>query len=518
MKGAIPKVQTWMQAPYRELITQDLSLPTPPAVAARILQAIREEGVSGKELGEIVSTDPALTVKILKLVNSPFYGFLSRVNSIERAVGILGINAVKNIALSFVVMKSINRLSTSDDGFNMQYFWKRAITSAVSAELLSQNIGVNKENTFVAGLLMDIGVPVMYSLNPFKYKRVMTEKRTGNINTTEAERRVFGFDHQLVGKELLKNWYIPEVIYRPIGTHHEPESDSNEMVKILYISDIISSIYHGTKNTEKLYSLRRLLEKWFGVSDDVMEKLLDEVGERTVEILDAFEIPAGNMKPYSLLLQEANEELQKLNLSYENLIIELKRAKQNAEELARQLMEANRKLQELAFRDGLTGLYNHRFFQETLDKELKRVERYRHPLAVLMIDIDHFKRINDTYGHPKGDVVLKEIGRLIMDNVRSTDIPARYGGEEFSIILPETTYSGAFKLAERLRKRVEELSFNFRSEAVNVTVSIGGASLSGRCMIKKNILLETADRALYESKSKGRNRTTLYRFHDTAIF
>ncbi len=171
---------------------------------------------------------------------------------------------------------------------------------------------------------------------------------------------------------------------------------------------------------------------------------------------------------------------------------------------------ANAKLYEeierLAVTDGLTGLFNHRHFQETLAQEFNRLERFSEPISMLIIDIDHFKKINDTYGHPVGDAVLKKVSGIIRKTIRNIDIPARYGGEEFAVILLGTDTNGALKMAERLRKSIADARFSTEQNAFNVTVSIG-MSTHGKEMRKKEDLVEQADKALYHAKRTGRNRS-----------
>ncbi len=168
------------------------------------------------------------------------------------------------------------------------------------------------------------------------------------------------------------------------------------------------------------------------------------------------------------------------------------------------------KLGKLAITDGLTNLHNHRHFQEYIEAEIKEVNRYSKPLTLLMIDIDHFKLLNDTYGHPQGDRVLKKLSDSIMQTIRDVDYAARYGGEEFCIVLPNTDASGAYKIAERLRKRIEALSIRSdKGDAIRFTVSIGLSSVPGDARNKDDVI-QHADHALYVSKEKGRNRTTMY--------
>ena len=171
---------------------------------------------------------------------------------------------------------------------------------------------------------------------------------------------------------------------------------------------------------------------------------------------------------------------------------------------------ANAKLYEeierLAVTDGLTGLFNHRHFQETLAQEFNRIERFSEPISLLIIDIDHFKKINDTYGHPVGDAVLKKVSGIIRKTIRNIDIPARYGGEEFAVILLGTDTNGALKMAERLRKSIADAKFSSEQNAFSVTVSIG-ISTHAREMRKKEDLVEQADKALYHAKRTGRNRS-----------
>lgn len=160
----------------------------------------------------------------------------------------------------------------------------------------------------------------------------------------------------------------------------------------------------------------------------------------------------------------------------------------------------------LATIDGLTGLVVRRHFQAKMEEEFRRAKRYSKPLSYLMTDIDHFKKFNDTYGHQIGDMVLREVAKIVRDSARDTDTAARYGGEEFAVILPETEPDGAMLFAERLRQRVETAVFTCPQGDLKVTISIGVCSMPINQPESANEMIKMADEALYVCKRNGRNR------------
>ncbi|HWV16670.1 MAG TPA: diguanylate cyclase [Cellvibrio sp.] len=170
--------------------------------------------------------------------------------------------------------------------------------------------------------------------------------------------------------------------------------------------------------------------------------------------------------------------------------------------------QANTQLQNLSRTDYLTGLYNRGYWEQRLQQEFKRFARYDQPCSLIMLDIDHFKKVNDQYGHTLGDDVIRRVSQIIKEEARDLDIAGRYGGEEFAIILTHTDAQGAAVFGERLRTRVEQAEVYYSGTQVKFTISLGIAQISAQ-LSDQRTWIEKADQALYQSKSSGRNKVTV---------
>ena len=208
-------------------------------------------------------------------------------------------------------------------------------------------------------------------------------------------------------------------------------------------------------------------------SFDIPAEMLDEIQKNIEEIITNFPVPEDNKL----------DVIKKINFMYSHT-------------------------RHMSLTDGLTGLYNRRHFDSTIEREFSRSKRYGGDLSLAIIDIDFFKKINDTYGHLCGDYVLKEVAYLILDNFRKTDLVFRYGGEEFVVILTETNLESAKIPMERLRQKIENYPFTYSGNKVKVTVSAG---VSCNCIESTDEFLDNADKALYKAKETGRNRVEFFR-------
>lgn len=194
-------------------------------------------------------------------------------------------------------------------------------------------------------------------------------------------------------------------------------------------------------------------------------------------------------------------DYQQLLIKYLNYVV-----------LNNELMKVNnelntliKKLKRQCSQDGQTGLYNYRHLRQRLNMEFKRARRYQEPLTCIMLDVDHFKSINDTYGHRFGDFVLKKLGYMLRHPLRETDIVARYGGDEFGILVPNTGYQGAFIIAQKIHERITSYAFRYNGTCTNITASLGLASIPDDQVLSPGQLIDFADKALYQVKKNGGN-------------
>ncbi|MFJ7665690.1 sensor domain-containing diguanylate cyclase [Lysinibacillus sp. NPDC097195] len=221
-----------------------------------------------------------------------------------------------------------------------------------------------------------------------------------------------------------------------------------------------------------------------------------------VECIDCVLVPMKKRVDYELELRSAKKQLEAAYLEKDQALVKLEQIHLEIEQKQQELLHINATLVELAATDKLTGLKNRRFFQEKLDEQLVLFNKTAKPFSLLILDIDHFKKVNDTFGHQVGDEVLAQLAQLLSDQTRQADIVARYGGEEFVVILPETGVHDSLIIAEQLRQAVEHAQWPTGS----ITISIGIATVTD----KDNdvTILKKADEALYISKENGRNRVS----------
>jgi len=479
------------------LVGKTDSLPTLPGIAIKLLQAVQKKEPNISEIGKILSNDVALTAKILKLVNSSFYSLSSRITTVDHAIKLLGLNTVKNLALSFSLITGFQKKGVRT--INYIQFWKDSLLGAIAAKLLANKIDPNSaEDAFFMGLLQDIGSLALACCMPEQYGVVLSEANNQVARYHQAENQHLGLNHMEVGEYLAKSWGLPETFYIPIGHHHDPQtlSDNNrdctERTKMLHLSSLYIDVFNTSDMNIQMGTIDHFCKEYSLAGEFDPADLAKEIHHQAQDVFPIFDVQFKDDRDYADLLDTAKAEMAKLSA-----------------EMIAELLEKNREiefLREQTTIDSMTSIHNYKGFCECLSREMSRAKRYKKPLSVIFADIDHFKAVNDTFGHQAGDHALKAVAVSLRKGVRDTDYLARYGGEEFAIILPEANIESAFLVAERLRENIRSQHIAYKDKTISLTMSFGVACMHSNQSLSSDSLIKMADDALYKAKNQGRNR------------
>ena len=486
----------------QELISRVLEsprLPSLPAIALEVIDLVQQRDVNIKQIAGTIQHDPALSSKILKTVNSSFYGQSQSVSSISHALVVLGLNSVKTLALGFSLVGKLK--DTGGEGFDHFAFWKRSLYTATAAKALSKQMGlVQQEEAFLGGLLQDLGMLAMTQALGCEYNDLLVEAEGDHGRLVELERERLDTTHAEVGEALAEAWHLPPLLVRPIALHETPEEAEGDVAPLVHcvaVGNAVADVFMHEAAGRSLDVYLKRCEQWFGLDAEVAEPLLREIHKQTAEMRRLFDLPTGELGNPDEILARANEALLQITMQ--------------AQQQTTALEQQNRQLLARAETDPLTGIANRGKFNAVLADAFTHAAQTAEPLAVLFLDADHFKRLNDTYGHPTGDRVLIELADLLTREMPDTALPCRYGGEEFAVILPGVDRRRAAQLAEHARQAIAATPVpSDEGEELRVTASIGVAAYEHACFAKPEHLVKAADQGVYAAKAAGRNAVRVY--------
>lgn len=492
------------------------ALPTLSTVASTLINITGKEETTIYDITRLIAQDVSLSTKILKVVNSSFYNFPNEVGTIQQAVAILGTNAVRSLVLSFSFLNM--ERPRAGTGFNYESFWEESLAAAVASKLIMAKVSDrDPEEVFTVSLLHNLGRLILACAYRDDYDQLLTEAQGCEERLLGLEEERIGANHAYIGGAAAKRWQFPESLTLPIVYHHDPagyRGDDEELrtaTGVVHLASLLANIMYSGKPIDYHGPFRERAKKLFGLDSRGIDEILEQVNREVIKAADYFGLKISGTPSVPELLQKANIELSLLNMSYEQINRELVEAKMQLEKLTAELEQKNSALEAIVNLDGLTGIYNHRYFQEFLSKEMNRSLRLESRLALVLTDIDSFKKFNDYYGHQAGDYVLKEVAHLCRGQIREYDLMARYGGEEFVFVLPEAGEDEALAAAEKLRGAIEAHRFSYEGDEYRVTSSFGVAVFDGSGKrLDKTELIERADKAMYMAKKKGRNRVEVF--------
>lgn len=481
------------------------ALPTLSGVAVRIVSLARDPDVELTQIAAVLANDPALATKTLRVANSSLYGRSRQAQNLRQAITILGLNATVTLALGFSLTACLR--DARDTQLDLDQYWRRALLSALAARLLGAELEMRSlEELFLGGLLQDMGILALDAALPGEYATLVSGF-TDHDALVIREHEALDVDHRHAGAWLMREWGVPEYLSMAALSSHDtghrgmPE-DIAPFAGCVAVSGRIADIYLHEDTTFATAKAVDVAASCLGLSSQALSGVLVKMAESLPEIETLFERPVLSATQAIGLTDQARELLTSRNLQLLHAAAEARTREEELQNLAD-------RLHEVARRDELTGVYNRRHFNAVLAEEFEQAQAHDWPLSLAYLDLDHFKSVNDRYGHQAGDTVLTTLAGHIQSLLRRDDLLARYGGEEFVLLMPGIDYEAAVLVVERIRAAAEALEYRLDSgQTLQVTLSVGIAAYPGgeTAMQKPSDLLQTADNALYRAKRQGRNR------------
>ncbi len=489
---------------------QAFSLPTPPASLFLVVKAAGDPRVSLQALARLIAQEPTLTAELLRVVNSPYFGAGKEVKTVQQAAVLMGMRAIRNLAVAHVVRATAAQLDIGElDG---ERFWEDSLRRGIAARVLAEEAGFEDPlEAFTAGLMQDLGTLALAAQDPSRGGAFECVRGLPAESRIAEEQRHAGTSHASFFEELAQAWGIPSDLTQAIAAHHDPEAvladrRTNRLLEICRAADAVADVFQAGGKGASVKTATSALKRLESREPLSIEAICTRVRHEVVEAGRQLGIEVGKQSCYKDLMQHANSTLLQINGDYEELTLRLERTLAEKQALTEQLQRVNAELKRLAETDTLTGVSNRRHFTARMQGALASRQD---SVSLVMLDLDHFKSVNDTHGHAAGDDVLIETCRRLQRCLREHDVLGRLGGEEFAVLLPATPKSYAAVIAERLRAALEGRPMRTRDGIdIPVTGSFGGITVSVHQDMTSDAVLQAADEALYHSKETGRNKVT----------
>lgn len=478
-------------------------------MAARILQAALREDTTLSELSVMARAEPVFAGRVLRWVNSAAHQRRREVLDVEQAASLLGVRGIRTVALSMVVADMVPPAPAA------RVLLVNGLRRALIAQHLARRAALERQDAaFTTGLFLEAGLMTQASQD---LDRAIAMAASPAEHRPLRERAEGLVPHPASGANLAIRFGLPTELVSAVREHHAAAVPEPELSRLAWASERVASLFEGgydDASRRRATDALATLDLAPPVLDDVLEAVPVEI-QQTAEV---FEREVGAQPTWQELLADAQERLREMSTFYEGMVAALEqviddkeRILREREQLSRDLEVANARLEALSLTDPLTELPNRRALDGQLDQALARADRGGGEVALAMLDLDHFKRLNDTHGHDAGDEVLREVARRLRSALREQDLIARFGGEEFVVVMPDTGLEAARACAERLRAVVGASPVSFRGATLSVTTSVGLAVARGPgCKGARQALFREADGALYAAKDAGRDRVVVH--------
>jgi len=498
-----------MLEPLQRKLMLAVNFPSPPAIALQIIELAAEPEIDLGRVAAVISRDPGLSAKVMRVANSPLYSKRRKSDNLRQALVNLGLNAATTLALSFSLLGAYQ--TAPGAGIDYTRFWRRAILSAVAARTLgASQRGYALEDIFLAAILQDIAILALDRVSPGFYAGLRLEAPHAEVAAYEMQR--LGADHAFVGAWLMRHWQLPTELCAVVEASHDPDgvradTPVGTAARCIALGNECVEALLAPEFPTDLAALSEHAAAWLGLEPAALSAALTMIVAEVPEIERLFDMELLGADVAASLLEQARELLLFRNLQSLDQMSALK-------ENSAQLEARTADLEDKRRRDALTGVFNRGYLDEILLREFANAVAGGWPLTLVFADLDRFKLVNDTYGHPAGDKVLVATAQLIVEVMRESDVVARYGGEEFVIILPGLGADAAQAVCERLLVRLRAAQHAVSQGTIRATASLGLATHStGAPFDSAADLLEAADQCVYAAKRAGRDRLVSFKQH-----
>ncbi|MBN2857736.1 MAG: diguanylate cyclase [Candidatus Delongbacteria bacterium] len=429
-----------------------------------------------------------------------------KINSFKEALGIFGPEHISFVLLNILMFEltGVNEINELRDLYEMQIF------TASSGYIIAKESRIQYPHlAYISGMLSNISYFYLARFHPAELKKLLSKDKN-MVKRMTFEWETFGLDHAEMSYLILGSVGVLPEIYNPVRYHHQKNLQEN--IGADHIKDLSLALYFGSMLTNMFYEdmsivtdFRKDIKNMMEINSRQLEKIIDGIidnfkdtaassGLKDLSFPGYFKVISWFDTKLSILnsqMEFANKKNQELNL-------------QNSK-YQKALEDNNKKLVGIALTDPLTGAFNRRYLDERLHDEFLKAKRYNQTFILISCDIDHFKVINDTYGHAFGDTVLVKIVQIIKSTIRKTDYISRTGGEEFVVVCHSSNELGGIIIAEKMRKVIESTVFKYEEKTVPVTMSFGVAKYFPEVKSAEELIRISDDR-LYAAKNGGRNK------------
>ena len=488
-------------------------LPTTVGVAMRFIQLGKDPDAEPNEYARVISSDSSLCSKLLALANSSWFGVRNRITKPQMAVNLLGLGTVRTLSISYCLTGLHNELRLAPEESRM--FWTGSLCKAVAAKHFAQHVDPTlAEDAFAAGLFQDFALPIMFSVARQQFLPALEDASIAIKAHLEQQRSMFHLDHAEIGRIVAQKLELPEMFVDAVAFHHNHDQltqfiEDPVIADAVYAASLFPHLLNAW-NRQDVDKLRQFIAARTARNLLDFSAYLDAVQEEYNQLYSYFETEQSAQLKLAELLEVATHEAADHTTHLVGAVHELLQEAAFAGKQIHQILSNQTRLEQAASHDPLTGALNRDGFARSGARILAEANRYGTGFCLAYMDIDHFKTLNDTLGHPTGDVALRKLVEIAREGLRPTDCLGRLGGDEFAILMPDCARAQAIQIVQKLLSRIASTPMGKGTDPnARITLSAGLVCHPPRSpLMTLDTLLSAADKLMYQSKRAGGNCLT----------